>query len=1008
MKPLRQAGPIAVFLAVVASTWAQTAPAPDAATPSAAASPATAPLPQVPYAPPMPSVAQNVSVAGDMDAGESALANGFYPLATYLFKQELSKPDLPQAMRDALNLDLVTASLAQSDVANAAAALKAIVTAVNSPGYLLRAALLQELGGKWDDARTQFDRVDFASLPPVDQPLYYMAQAALAEQRQDLDGATAAWTHAIERAATLTQADKFKAALERAKILLDPAAAPGDAPALEKQLQDPNLDAGTHAKLVCELAVIYDKLSRGDDARKLLSNELMRVDLPRESLDALRLEYVILDGAGATPEKAADDVAKLKNILDDWPETDAPDYTALLHWQEMALALLQNELAGNPASLPTDLEAYIKDKVEDKRGHPLLKQLYLLQAQLELVLAQSFDPPGAVGHSPAAAAHYAAADVAAQKLLDLPSGVDHDPARDSAWNTRYIVALNQTPPQYRDAASDLLNLYKSLFAAAPDSLETRQVTARLADLDFLNGITYGDPQDYLQAAKYYSGLLGNPPPETDRGTLLVRAVESNLKAGQVDEARALLDQTVAQYTIDPNDRWRAEYNVLLAMQDRGPAGAAQAFTRLEGYLDDAHADQLPASLQLYLRWLDAKLALEIGDPAALQKGKNLQDVAENVLKMQVVIPGLNAHELAAQGLLYQMEAQSRAGHAKEEGDLFALLNGPDYADTEAAVSAKIDIAGELALQNKYGLAEPMMIDLADKLDKATQAEMEKASNLRKPVPGAEFAPTARFAAAQDAEYLNTNNQYDDALRILRGFVDSYDKNLPYYAQNPLIYLVVEEQGLLKSKSGDFDAAKGYFDKLIDMLEQDHRPDSDAFKAGVLKLRAQCLIALAGESAGDREKRTTALDALERLYEKTELPVGVRIWAGVDDAWLTETDPEQAPTQVKTAEGKYWKVINTFLVDPKMRAALDQDPDGRDWMARGLTMLGNLEQQKLHDANSALKAYHMILDYNLGREKDVQPLINAVAPSPASPPASAAAPAANPPASAPPSASATAN
>ncbi|HTB63608.1 MAG TPA: hypothetical protein VK737_08465 [Opitutales bacterium] len=971
-KPLRRIGQVAVFLAANAIGWAQSSPTGDAASATTQPAPVATPLPEAPYAPQMPSIVQNVTAEGEIDLGESALENDYIPIAIYIFKQELDKPGLTNKTRDTLNLDLVTAYLGMADQANATAALAAVGT-TDTPAYLLRAALLQELNGKWDDAKALVARLDVAGLSPADQPLYYMAQATMAEQRQDLPGATNAWNQAIASATTPLQADKFKAALERAKILLDPSTIAGDVPTLEKQLQDPTLDASTHANLACELAVIYDKSNHADDALKLLSNELMRVGLSPENLDALRLEYVILDRANPTAAKTADDVEKLKNILDDWPDKTASNYNQVLQFQENALSLLQNILTSDPASLPTDLEAYIQDKIADKRGHPLLKQLYLLQTQLELVLAQAYDSPNAEKHSPAATTHYAAADLAAQKLLELSSSPERDPARESAWNARYIAALNQTPPAYRDAATYLLDLYNSLHAAVPDSLETKQVTLRLADLNFLNGEASRDPQDYLTAARYYADLLDDPPPETDRGTILGRAVESDLKAGQVDAARKLLDQKVAQFvTIDPLNRWRAEFNVLLAMQDSGPDGAAQAFKRLEGILDETHVDALPASLQLRLRWLDAMLAYDQNDPSALQKGKKLQEVASQVLALNNSIPDLNVHELEAQGLLFQMKVQALAGHTTEEGDLYTTLNSPNYADTEAAVSAKFIKAQELADQNKYEDAEQLIKKLADDLDTAPNPAVAK------------YAPDARFKEALYAKHLDSTNQYKDALRILTDFVNAYRKDQPYYAHNPLIYQVIEEQGELKSESGDLQAAAEYFSELINMLDEEHFPDSDPLKAYALEKRAQCFISIAGASNADKDKRNKALTELERLYEKSELPLNVQMWAGVRYAMLMAADTTQPDAAAAAAAAQYWRVIDKFIRKPELRAELDKFPDGRSLMATCLENLGRLEWgDQLHDAKLALQAFQMLLDYHLEKENYVQSLMNSVIP-PAAP------------------------
>jgi hypothetical protein len=971
MKPLGKTLCLAAVLATTIGAWAQTALA--AAAPASPPAAAIAPNPVVlgqpslptaatPFAPVPPNAAENADLAEAIILGQSALGNGLASLAVEYFQSALAKPGLDQNTRDTLNLSLATAYLAQADAASAAAALQA-VSATNTPAYLLRDTLLKERDPNWDVASTELARIDAASLAAVDQPWYFMALANLAEHNNDLAAANTDWTQAIATAATALQKAQFEAAQWRTQILLDSAATPDAAAKLEQSLKDPNLDSTLGAKLSRLLAIVYEKQGRRADALALLRNKLMLVDLDRESLDALRLEYVLLDQETPATANAADDQAKLRNILDDWPDKDAPDYDNLLQWQEMALAILQSGLADKAGAQPDELaqlKSYIDEKAADPRGHPLLKQLYLLQTQLDIALQK-----------------YPEAATAAQHLLDLPSGPGRDLAREGAWRTLAFVAWSATPRKYREAASNLLSLHKAL----PDDLENKTVTALLADLYFLNGETEGDPDDYLNAAAYYASLLPSPPLTVERGTLLVRAVESQLKANKLDDAITLLDQSVANYDIQPMDRWSAEFNVLMALRDHGRS--ADAFKRLGQLLDPEHGlDNLPVALRLRLRWLDATLAVEETDPSAAGKAKVLTDearAAENNLPKSE----LDARELAANGLLLEMQAAAQNALPGPEQTFYSALEA-SYLDTDAAVLAQLIIADELAAQNKFADAQSLTEKVANQFE-----DVEVPVN--QAPPGAEYAPFARYESALYAEHLDSTGQYADARGILKQFVEASAKN-PLYATSSLIYSVRFEQGNLEMMRNDFQAALGYFNDLLERLKD--RPLNDDLVSGTLMARALCLVDLASEPGDDvAEKRKEAIEELEGLLNKSELPVADRVHAGAMLGGLLEADEAGTAEAAKT----YYLVIQDFLLgDPALGQALDRDPHGRFYMADCIISLGKLEE-KLNHVDEARRLYQLVIANNLGSSEYAKSLISALRPTPDSTPAIPPAP---PPAPAP--------
>ncbi len=1011
MKPLGKFGCIALLLAANVGAWAQSA-APSAvtdltATPSTSAAvpvPVLAPnsidlppppSPRVPFTSPAPDTAENAGVTEAIVAGQSALGIGVASVAVDCFQDALNRSGLDQSIKDLLHLNLATAYLALGDAAKAAAALNAIAEN-NTPAYLLRDTLLKEQNQKWDDAAAQLARIMPASLNALDLSWYYMAQATLSEQQHNLTATNEAWNQAIAAAANPLQQGQFEASRLRAQILLDPAAAPTHQADLEKSLQDPNLDSALGAKDAGLLAVIYDQQGRRGDALALIRKKLMLVDLDRQTLDALRLEYVIIDQEEPDPANLADDQDKLKSILNDVPDSGAPDSASLRQLQEIALAQLQHIVPGikntNPDGLAT-LKASIDKIVNDASAHPLLKQLYLLQTQLDLALQK-----------------YPEATVAAQHILDLPAEPGHDPAREGAWRTLAIIAWNAPVPKYRDAVSNL----SALHAALPGDIN---VTELLADLYFLIGDASGDPDDYLHAADYYQSLL-NDPSAGQRGTHLVRAVESELKANKLDEASALLDAAVARYNdIPAMDRWKAEYNVLWAL--RGHDRVPEAFNRVAHLLDANHGlDLLPIALRLRLLWLDADLAVTVDDANAAEKAKVFEGEAEKAQQLPDL--DLDAKELAANGLLLQMQAAAKMNDPKAELGFYDILEAKDgfYVNSDAAVYAQFIIAHELAALNRYAEAQKLMENLAD-----TPAFKDFNGPISQAPPGAEYAPSARYEAAMDAVSLNRNGPYTEALGLLKQFVDDYAKN-PLYAGSSLIYNVRYEQGLLELSSNDYSAAYDYFSNLLGLLKG--KPLSDTMYSAALIARAMCLVAMAAESDGDlptgvggdsaakrqaemQDKRNVAMSELEDLFNKTQLVPVAHVQAGVLLGHLQAEDETNPDSAMKAAIPTYYQIFNSCVVSPNDTAlAVDRDPDGRYWVARCCYELGHL-LEKLDRRDEARIIYQQTIDRHLSQDYDktFQDLIDtlhapaastAVQPAPAPP--SATQPAAIAPAPAP--------
>ncbi len=931
MKLLGRTNWLVALVAAGGSAWAQSAVSPgvtaeplglpDAPPPVQLSLPAI--QTDVPFIRSTNNLEQTVGAMAEAASGRSALASGLPSIAIQSFSKVLAAPGLSQEARDALNLDLATAYLADANLAGARAALKEVTTASNSAAYILRDTLLKEQEGQWVTVSAQLAQVPVAQLSASDLPWYYLAAATLAEWEKKPQEANADWTKAIANAVNPLQAAQFEAERWKGQLYLGLAATPEIRDQLQKQMdaavQDP-INGANSAQYALDLAIVLDKLGDPSGALQLLQKNLQRVGLDRSSLNKLRLEYVIIDQQAAAPD-AARDQETLQAILKDWPEKGAPDLNDLVNTQKIALDLLEN---GKLAQNAKDLKALLDALVLDPRGHPLIKQLYLLQMQLALGLNQNDQ-----------------AAAAAQLLLTLPKDQElaRDTAREGAWLTLAYVAWSATPKQILEAAKNLNSLREALPVGEP---ERRVITARLADLNFLNGDrTPLDKSYYATAASLYATLIKDPPPEENLGSLLERAVESEIKAGNLAGAIARLDE-VAPQLADADERWRAEYNLLLALRDNHEV--EKAFARLTRLLDAGHINLLQIELRLCLRWLDASLAVEVHDPSAADKAQILQDEAEIEMKAAVVAGSkaleASRRELAAAGLLLKVRAADDTGKAAEMEKCYTELQ-TIYKQTDAAVEGLLWHANKLADQNDKNGAAKDLISLVDQfIDAKDPAKRQN--------PGAEYAPRALYQLALYNRDSDGDGKFEAALASLKKFAENFPDEFP------LIFYVRYEQGELYSRRNDFTLALDIFENLLDLLNKQHLPLSDELWAQALMARANCLNAIAMKDHEDVQKRRVALEALDHLSNLNYLPVWAQVQAGYDYAHFLDDDA------LKPAA--YWKVIN-ILDKPKQAAELDKTTSGREFLARSVNELGDyFESQK--DYDSARMVYQKAVENNV--------------------------------------------
>ncbi|HVU36730.1 MAG TPA: hypothetical protein VHC95_00200 [Opitutales bacterium] len=914
----------------MASALAQTPPAPAAAT-------ATEPVPAVsptstdngslavPYA------RSSLSINDTADASElaivarSALANGFASRAVDFFRAALAKPGLDAATTDSLNLGLATALLAQGKAADASAALNQVLDRT-TPAYALRATMLTARSQDWAAAAVQANLIDPATLPVSDRPWYYALEAKLAEQRNDIDAASKAWQQAQDTSLTVMQKAQFEAALWRAKMLLTGAATQADAETLlGKADSSPNPSVG--AEFVRTAAVMLNKLpGQHDRALNVLKTWIGKPGIAHLKLDALRLEFALIDNEDIKHPNAALDEQYLEGILQDRLEPGAAGQDELVQMQKTALAFLENMLYGGatpatgdvpsltPWLNPADLLQFVNGLVSDQPSHPLLKQLRLLQAQLALSLNRDEE-----------------ATAAANAVLALPADAGRDTAREDALRQLAVIAWRAKPPQYRRAADYLGNLLKLLPADYPDR---QDYTRLMADLYFKNG-------DYDSAATYYTNLLNDPHPPAlpGPGVLLMRAVESELRSGKLNDALALLQQTGYRGDLDDSyttNQWQAWFNVLMALSDAGRE--QEAFTQITRLLDPEHGASLRSdSLRLRLAWLDARLATDLQQPDAAAKAAKLRAAVEQV--PEAGVPGLDRNtrrQLLADAIFLQYKAAANGNRPDDQEGFYNELQ-KNFSDTEDAITAVMSKASELASDklNKTAEAQRLMADLANRLTTIA--------------PNSPWIPAARYQEALFAAARGSSDQYVEALGLLSNFI----KNYPAH---PMVYEAKLQEADLLRKLNHIDGALQIYNDLLKNSSRTRLDDPMVAKAA--RGKADCLLVLAGD---DPAKRKDTMEELERLFNQEALPLDARVESGYDWGYLLENDPNgDHAANLEAAANVYMAVVSKFLFDLPMRDELFKTHSGSTWMADCLFHLGDIYRQQMK-FDDAWKTYQLVVD-----------------------------------------------
>ena len=811
-------------------------------------------------------------------SGDAALAEGFSALAASLYREALAAPGMSPDGRVAIRLNLVTALLASNQLPEAETVLSQIEPSSESERQQkqLRSAWLAYLKGNPQSAAEKHAALVSNAVPPEDRPWSLLLNALLRHAEGDFETANERFATALAEAPTEGLRDHFELLRLRGELL---AGKTSEEVVSELRMATRAMRGRVgEAEAARLLAVALARLGRTDEALTVIDEELQRpgiIDTTRRFDFLLLLALISGDDSGRGR-------LSLAQIL----TGSAPAAT-----QRVALNLLSR--APFQGRYRAEFLSFLGDLITAPETSAILDELLGLRALLR-----------------AADGNFDAAETDATRLIEQFPGSS---LFDEMHRLLAYVNWSRQPPRYRTAASHLHRL-RSLIS---DPAERARLTVLMGDCYFLNG-------DYLNASDAYGSALRDPDID-QRGAILFQRILSEVRAGRLDVATRILDESGDQVALDAIRRWQAEWNLLDARRDAGQV--EDAFRRLRALLDRRDAHALPPELEVRMRWLEARLTLEAGRPSETPA------LVDTLMDRVGAEPGevLSAGDRAAvlsHALLLKGEALLTLGQRSEALSVFGELrtrfpdSGPDMLSY--LIEARL-AAGENSIVD----AQSTLINLADRF------------------PQSRYAPIALWEAALQVEQRGLDSSFREAIGILERLLQSYpNDSLAYYARL--------KQADLSRRLNDFGTALVLYERLLAR----HPDHPERFRAELS--RADCLLARGSAS-------TDSLAAASVVYERLLLDVDVPLDAQMEAGFKWGVSLMQRNLS-EGARQAFYTVKQRGLDDPERAVRLGAQ--GRYWMSRALLELGASEesQKNLPGYANARKIYQQLIASGLpGRE-----------------------------------------
>jgi hypothetical protein len=828
-----------------------------------------------PLNPPVPLVP--AAAPGSPGASALALASaqrsqdlGFPSTAVAIYRSMLVAPG---ADAGRLTLALATALLDDGDVAGAGRALESYGGARGSPWHL-RVGLVAAYNQRSDQARAELAATRSDDLEPADRGWYAFLQGMLADASNEPVRANAYFQQAASAAVSDLQRARFLLAQEQIRLRS------GEVGEVQLEADRKNAETYQNQKIGYgfnrEYAIALNARNRKPQAVDVLQAELRRLPAEeRSEIDRFRLLIGLIAGAGSGVGRH-----ELFELLASGTDPDR---------QRIALQLLVH--SSQAGASRAELGERLDHLIAEARPHAILESLLLTRAQLAL-----------------GDAHYARAEDDAHALLDRYPG-------SSLKADAYAILAGSAWEQYRyRTAADYA--FKAGGELPPGPIRA-EFGLLVAEAWFRAGLLGRDPGDFRSAADAYAAALRFRPEGVAPGLLMFQRVQSEIEAGELAAATAVLDELSRDPAFDPEDRWEAEWNLARSLEVHG--ATAEAYGRVNRLLAETPPAGLQPVLKARMAWLQARLSFDARKPE-----ETLAHVRTLAAATAGLDPSLKA-EIESTGELLQAQAYFELKRDPEAGETLRRLRS-DFPTSESTVYSYIVEADRLAQEDKVVDAQRLLQKLADDFPDNTT-----------------YAPYALYQAALQAERLGTDKNLGDAYKLLHSLVSN-----PKYASSELIFPARMRQGDLLRKMNQFPQAQ----QVYEYLHNNTDPKSQDAILADLAL-AECHEA---QSASNPSHADSATRIFEELVERADAPADVRVEAGYNlGKILSRTDPAKA-------QAVWWgDVVDAFLVKPGGPQGLG--PKGRWWIARTLLEVGSLFEQEGR-VEEAKRAWLLLVDSHL--------------------------------------------
>lgn len=794
-------------------------------------------------------------------AAKNALDIGLFHLAENLYTEILQHETDPNKQQ-AIGLQLASTLINQTQYAKANEILDQLPQKNVPEAKLLRA--IASFSSNADLSKKLIEQINTKDLPPDYQPWLFITKGLFAEANHNLKEAK----KAFQEAATLALSENLKLHIDVLLFRIQNSSEKGSE-TLEKSLKKKleKSKNGLHATTLKQYAIVLDELGKKTEAIDVLEASLEKLSF-KEKNETDSIIFLAALIAGPETEKGR---LSLETVIERKQD---------LELSKAALSILTQQI--NHTNAQSYL-TFLSKLIDNPQQHPLIDTLLIHRAQLALFLGQN-----------------ESAQIDATRLLDEYPGSIHN---SKANRILAYIAWNSDPPRYRTAADILTKLAE----ASKDEHERDLLNNLAADSYFLN-------HDYTNAARLYTTLLQDTAYKLPKGPLLYQLILCIINQQNLTAAEHILDKFRNNPHIDPNNLWRAEWNLINSMKNQGQID--KAFTRIQKLLT---SPPLPITedLKLRLLWLQAELSFESDNP---EKTSPSLTALLNLLTLSDIDPEQKTL-IASHALL--LKAQALLALKKEEEALKIIQElRESYPNTKPTILSYIIEARHYASINNPTKAQQHLINLSDSH------------------PDSEYAAISLYEAALNAESRGLKNTYQEALAILERINSAYPNS-------PLAYYARFKQGDILRKLGDFSNAQLVYENLIKQYP-DH-PEKPRCELALL----DCIFA---QASNNQSALNDVAAQYTQLSDSPLLPENLRAEAGFKAGFaLTKA------SLIEPAQEAFWLTISNLLINPKNDSQLNDQ--GKYWIARCIFELASL-LEKTGSTQEANEVYQLISSFKL--------------------------------------------